>query len=303
MESSQLKRISIVGISILCLSPLDIFSNKLFENKGENKEKSVILATSDLNVNSTYLSNNYEIFNPNIKKTSEELNTLVEENKKKEISKKIENKELESKNSEEKTDTNTNQDTKKVVTQQEKKVTVNKSVSTNKNTVKTAKKETTKKQTTKKKTTKVQTTKKETEKKVVTEKKVEQNNNVSSNKNTATNLVNYAKQFVGNPYKYGGTSLTNGVDCSGFTMKIYEKYGYKLPHSAASQASYGSYVSTNNLQPGDLIFYGYNGSISHVAIYIGNSQIVHAATSNSGIKIANYNIMPIITARRILKNS
>lgn len=302
MESSQLKRISIVGISILCLSPLDIFSNKLFENKKETNNKSVILATSDLNVNSTYLSNNYEIFNPNIQKTSEDLDKLVEENKK-EISKTIENKELESKNSENKTatnKTNTNQETKKVVKQQEKKVTVNKSVSTN--TVKTTKNETTKKETTKTQTTKNETTKKET-KKVVTEKKVEQTNNVSFNKDTATNLVNYAKQFVGNPYKYGGTSLTNGVDCSGFTMKIYEKYGYKLPHSAASQASYGSYVSLNNLQQGDLIFYGYNGSISHVAIYIGNSKIVHAATSKSGIKIANYDIMPIITARRILTNS
>ena len=83
-------------------------------------------------------------------------------------------------------------------------------------------------------------------------------------------------------------------------MKVYEQFGYSLPHTAASQANYGSYVSLDNLQPGDLIFYGYNGYISHVAIYIGNGQIVHAATSATGIKIANYQMMPIITARRIL---
>ena len=120
------------------------------------------------------------------------------------------------------------------------------------------------------------------------------------NPENAGSLVDYALQFVGNPYLYGGSDLYNGTDCSGFTMKIFEAYGYSLPHSAESQSYMGSYVSLDNLQPGDLIFYGYDGYICHVAIYIGNGQIVHAATSYEGITTASYQIMPIITARRIL---
>jgi len=298
VESSQLKRISIVGISILCLSPLEIFSNKLFENKKENNENIVVLATADMKLKANYLSNNYEIFNPNIKTASENLETLASQNKKNEISDNIENN-IESENTSEnikkEKKEETKEETKKVVEQTKEKVTKKDSVSTKKEKIVTTKKE-------EKSTTKVVT-----EKKVEQPKKAETTKQESTalppNKETATSLVNYAKQFVGNPYKYGGTSLTNGIDCSGFTMRVYEHFGYSLPHSSRSQANYGSYVSINNLQPGDLIFYGYNGSISHVAIYIGNSQIVHAATSKEGIKIANYKMMPIITARRILSNS
>lgn len=278
MESSQLKRLTILGLGILCLSPIEIFSNKLFDKAKSNK-KTVVLATADIKLKGNYLSNNYEIFNPNIKTTSKEIKTLVSENKKNEISDKIENN-IESENKSENIKEESKKETKKVV---EKKVTEKKTVSTNKE----------------KKVTKTTTTKKVTEKKVENQ----QTNVAPPNKQTATSLVNYAKQFVGNPYKYGGTSLTSGVDCSGFTMKVYEKYGYSLPHSSKSQAKYGTYVSLSNLEPGDLIFYGYNGSISHVAIYIGNSKIVHAATSKQGIRIDNYKTMPIITARRILKNS
>ena len=100
-------------------------------------------------------------------------------------------------------------------------------------------------------------------------------------------LVNYALQFVGNRYVWGGTSLTKGVDCSGFTMKVYEKYGIYLPHYSGSQPSYGKKISRSELQPGDLIFYASSGKIDHVAIYIGNGQIVHAANSRDGIKISN----------------
>ena len=100
-------------------------------------------------------------------------------------------------------------------------------------------------------------------------------------------LVNYALQFVGNRYVWGGTSLTKGVDCSGFTMKIYERYGISLPHYSGSQPSYGKKISRSELQPGDLIFYASSGKIDHVAIYIGNGQIVHAANSRDGIKISN----------------
>jgi cell wall-associated NlpC family hydrolase len=100
-------------------------------------------------------------------------------------------------------------------------------------------------------------------------------------------LVNYALQFVGNRYVWGGTSLTKGVDCSGFTMKVYQKYGISLPHHSGSQPSRGKKITRAQLQPGDLIFYASSGRIDHVAIYIGNGQIVHAANSRDGIKISN----------------
>lgn len=104
---------------------------------------------------------------------------------------------------------------------------------------------------------------------------------------TRVDLVNYALQFVGNRYVWGGESLTKGVDCSGFTMKIYQKYGIYLPHSSRAQPSYGTKVSRDQLRPGDLIFYGNGKSINHVAIYIGNGQVVHASNARDGIKISN----------------
>ena len=103
-------------------------------------------------------------------------------------------------------------------------------------------------------------------------------------------LVEYAKQFLGNPYVWGGTSLTNGADCSGFVLSIYKKYGYKLPHYSGSQANSGTKISFSEIQPGDLIFYNNDqGVINHVAIYIGNNQIIHASSPKSGIKISKYN--------------
>ncbi len=101
-------------------------------------------------------------------------------------------------------------------------------------------------------------------------------------------LVNYACQFVGNPYVWGGESLTNGCDCSGFTMLVYARYGITLPHFAQSQAMYGELVSEEELEPGDLVFFqNSTGYIHHVAIYIGNHSIVHAANSVSGICFSN----------------
>ena len=100
-------------------------------------------------------------------------------------------------------------------------------------------------------------------------------------------LVQFALQFVGNRYVWGGTSLTNGIDCSGFTMQVYARYGVGLPHHAASQPAYGKRISASEAKPGDLFFYGSGSSISHVAIYIGNGQIVHASNSRDGIKISN----------------
>ena len=100
-------------------------------------------------------------------------------------------------------------------------------------------------------------------------------------------LISYATQFVGNPYVWGGTSLTNGADCSGFTLSIFAKYGVYLPHSSKAQANCGTRISASEAKPGDLFFYGSGSSISHVAIYIGNGQIVHASSKKTGIKISN----------------
>lgn len=111
-------------------------------------------------------------------------------------------------------------------------------------------------------------------------------------------VVSYALQFVGNRYVWGGTSLENGVDCSGFTMRILGKYGVSLPHSSKAQPSYGTKISASEAKPGDLFFYGSGRSISHVAIYIGNGQIVHASNKRDGIKVSNaYYRNPICVAR------
>lgn len=113
-----------------------------------------------------------------------------------------------------------------------------------------------------------------------------------------TSVVSYALQFVGNRYVWGGTSLENGVDCSGFTMRILGKYGISLPHSSKAQPSYGTKISASEAKPGDLFFYGSGSSISHVAIYIGNGQIVHASNKRDGIKVSNaYYRNPICVAR------
>ncbi|MDE6999229.1 MAG: C40 family peptidase [Lachnospiraceae bacterium] len=115
-------------------------------------------------------------------------------------------------------------------------------------------------------------------------------------------LVQYAKQFVGNPYVWGGTSLTNGADCSGFTLSIYKKYGVSLPHHAASQAQMGTKIDYGSAQPGDLVFYAKNGSINHVAIYIGNGQVIHASSPKTGIKISSWNYRTPECIRRYLAN-
>lgn len=105
---------------------------------------------------------------------------------------------------------------------------------------------------------------------------------------TRVALVEYALKFVGNRYVWGGTSLTNGVDCSGYTMQVYKKFGVKLPHSSVDQPNYGKVIKAKNAKPGDLFFYR-RGShrIGHVAIYIGNGKIVHASGRRSGIKISS----------------
>ncbi len=122
----------------------------------------------------------------------------------------------------------------------------------------------------------------------------------NTNLELATQIVDYALQFVGNPYVYGGNSLTNGTDCSGFTSLVFANFGISLPRTSYSQGYVGVYVNPNNRQIGDLILYGYDGQISHAALYIGNNQVVHALNSNTGIVVTDYSIMPVITVRRVL---
>lgn len=103
-------------------------------------------------------------------------------------------------------------------------------------------------------------------------------------------IANYALQFLGNPYVWGGTSLTKGADCSGFTMAVYKNFGVSLPHHSGSQASKGRAINSSQMRPGDLIFYtNSSGTINHVALYIGNGQVVHASNKKSGIKISTWN--------------
>lgn len=107
-------------------------------------------------------------------------------------------------------------------------------------------------------------------------------------------VVNYASQFVGNPYVYGGSSLTNGTDCSGFVMSVYGAFGVSLPHSSSADRSVGTAVSESDMQPGDIVCYS-----GHVAIYAGNGTIVHASNKREGIKYSNVNYRNILAVRRI----
>lgn len=114
-------------------------------------------------------------------------------------------------------------------------------------------------------------------------------------------IVNYGLQFVGNPYVWGGTSLTRGADCSGFTQSVMRNFGISLPRVSRDQAKVGRAVSASEMRPGDLIFYANSGgTINHVAIYIGNGQIVHAASRRSGIRISTWNYRSYKTIRSVI---
>lgn len=121
----------------------------------------------------------------------------------------------------------------------------------------------------------------------------------SSASGTGASAASYAQNFIGNKYVYGGTSLTNGTDCSGFVQSVYSKYGVSLPRTSSSQSNAGSSVSLDNVQAGDLIFYSSGGSVNHVAMYIGDGKVVHASNKRDGIKISNINYRTPCKARRV----
>lgn len=113
-------------------------------------------------------------------------------------------------------------------------------------------------------------------------------------------ICQYAKEFIGNPYVWGGTSLTKGADCSGFVMSVFQKYGVKLPRNSRAQAGCGTTIKVSEAKPGDLIFYAKGKTINHVAIYIGNGQVVHASSPKTGIKISNVSYRSPFKAVRVL---
>lgn len=113
-------------------------------------------------------------------------------------------------------------------------------------------------------------------------------------------ICQYAKEFIGNPYVWGGTSLTKGADCSGFVMKVFQKYSVKLPRTSRTQANCGTTIKVSEAKPGDLIFYAKGKTINHVAIYIGNGQVVHASSPKTGIKISNVSYRTPFKAVRVL---
>ena len=119
--------------------------------------------------------------------------------------------------------------------------------------------------------------------------------NSPGNSSKGQEIANYALQFVGNPYVPGGTSLTEGCDCSGFTQAVYSHFGISLPRNSSSQSTVGRSVSYDSVQPGDILYYG-----GHVGIYIGNGQIVHASTQQTGIKVSNALYRSVIAVRRLV---
>lgn len=119
---------------------------------------------------------------------------------------------------------------------------------------------------------------------------------------SGADIAAYAQKFKGNPYVYGGTSLTNGTDCSGFTQSVYKHFGISIPRTSAAQSGTGKKVSLDSLKEGDLVFYAKNGRVNHVAMYIGGGQVIHASSPKTGIKISSYNYRTPHKMVRILQS-
>ena len=130
--------------------------------------------------------------------------------------------------------------------------------------------------------------------KYVSSKKVSSSSSKSSS-SKGQKIVTYAKKFVGNPYRWGGTSLTRGADCSGFIKSVYKKFGYNLPHSSYSLRRVGRKVSYSSKKAGDIVCYS-----GHVAIYAGSNKIVHAANTRKGIIVSKVSYMKVIGVRRVV---
>ncbi len=124
----------------------------------------------------------------------------------------------------------------------------------------------------------------------------------STGSSVRAQMVSYAKQFLGNRYVFGGTSLTRGIDCSAFTMKIYQKFGYNISRTSRTQAAKGRKISVYDVKPGDLVFYENNGYIYHVAMYIGGGQVIHASSPSTGIIISNLSYRSICKAVRFIND-
>lgn len=122
----------------------------------------------------------------------------------------------------------------------------------------------------------------------------------SSSSSLGQQIADFAVQYVGYPYVYGGNSLTNGVDCSGFTQQVYLHFGYSIPRRASIQATVGTSVAISDLQPGDLVFYGDSEGVGHVVIYIGDGKVVHASTPSKGIIISDLYYRTPMCAKRII---
>ena len=118
-----------------------------------------------------------------------------------------------------------------------------------------------------------------------------------------TSMLEFAQQFLGNPYVWGGTSLTNGADCSGFVQSIYAQFGYSLPRTSREQALYGTQIPVEDAAPGDLIFYAKNGTVYHVVMYMGDGQIIQAGSRKTGINISTVDTEHAVWATRVISDA
>lgn len=127
------------------------------------------------------------------------------------------------------------------------------------------------------------------------------NTDYSSNEELRSEIVDYAMQYLGNKYVHGGQTLAGGTDCSGFTSLLYAEFGYSLSRTPGGQLSgAGRGIDYSEIQPGDIICYGSGGTCTHVALYIGNGQIIHASTPTKGVVIGNATYTTILGVRNVI---